>query len=37
MLATYAGWGMRICFVPNDEIDKEPEIEIREPEDEEDE
>jgi hypothetical protein len=32
-LVTFAGWGMRICFVPDDEIDKEPEIEIREPDD----
>ena len=31
MLSTFAGWGMRICFVPEDEITKEPEIEVREP------
>ena len=34
MLTTFSGWGMRICFVPEDEITKEPEIEVREPEDE---
>jgi len=33
MLATFAGWGMRLCFVPDDEIDREPEIEVREPDD----
>jgi hypothetical protein len=32
ILATYAGWGMRICFVPEDDINLEPKIEIREPE-----
>jgi hypothetical protein len=32
MLGTFAGWGMRICFVPEDEISKEQEIEVREPE-----
>jgi hypothetical protein len=31
-LTTYAGWGMRIVFVPDDELDEEPRIEIREPE-----
>jgi hypothetical protein len=31
MLATYSGWGMRIIFVPEDELEKEPIIEIREP------
>lgn len=34
LLNTYAGWGMRIVFVPDDEIDKPPRIEVREPEDE---
>lgn len=29
LLTTYAGWGMRIVFVPDDRIDEEPEIEIR--------
>ena len=27
-------WGMRICFVPDDELDREPEIEVREPDEE---
>lgn len=31
MLTTYAGWGMRIVFVPDDEIHEEPQIEVREP------
>ena len=31
LLRTYAGWGMRILFVPDDEIDKEPQVVIREP------
>lgn len=31
MLCTYAGWGMRIEFVPADDIDKRPELEVREP------
>lgn len=31
MLTTYAGWGMRICFVPEDEIDQEPRIEAQKP------
>lgn len=31
LLATYAGWGMRIVFVPEDELDEEPAIEVREP------
>lgn len=35
MLVTYAGWGMRICFVPDDELEREPDIEVREPDDEE--
>ena len=26
LLVTYAGWGMRIIFVPDDRIDEEPEI-----------
>lgn len=34
MLMTYAGWGMRICFVPDDELEREPDIEVREPDDE---
>jgi len=31
LLGTYAGWGMRIAFVPDDLIDEEPEVEVREP------
>jgi hypothetical protein len=34
VLRTYAGWGMRVCFVPEEDIGNEPEIEIREPTDE---
>ena len=34
LLTTYAGWGMRIIFVPDDRIYEEPEIEIRERDDE---
>ncbi len=30
LLTTHAGWGMRIVFVPDDELDEEPRIEIRE-------
>ncbi|MBL7062397.1 MAG: hypothetical protein ISS54_06655 [Dehalococcoidia bacterium] len=33
LLTTYAGWGMRIVFVPDDRTDEEPEIVIREPDD----
>ena len=32
MLCTYAGWGMRIVFVPEDEVDHSPKIAVREPE-----
>ncbi len=32
MLCVYAGWGMRIVFVSDDELDKEPKIVVREPE-----
>ena len=32
MLTTYAGWGMRIVFVPDDDLEKEPTIVIGEPE-----
>jgi len=28
LLTTYAGWGMRIVFVPEDQINEEPEIEV---------
>ncbi len=31
LLRTYSGWGMRITFVPEDRVDEEPEIEVREP------
>jgi len=33
LLTTYAGWGMRIVFVPDDEIHLDPAIEVREPDD----
>ncbi|MGD0076947.1 MAG: hypothetical protein ABSD31_21875 [Candidatus Binataceae bacterium] len=32
LLITYAGWGLRIVFVPDDELHKQPRIEVREPE-----
>ena len=32
MISTFGGWGMRIAFVPDDELHEEPEIEVREPE-----
>lgn len=31
MICTYAGWGMRIAFVPEDAIAETPIIEVREP------
>lgn len=31
MLCTYAGWGMRIVFVPDDELEQAPRIVVREP------
>jgi hypothetical protein len=31
MLCTYAGGGMRIVFVPDDELDQAPQIAVREP------
>jgi len=31
LLVTYAGWGMRLVFVPDDEIHMEPDIEVRDP------
>ncbi len=34
LLCTYAGWGMRLTFVPEDGIAGSPEIEVREPDDE---
>lgn len=33
LLRYYAGWGMRITFVPEDEVTEQPEIDVREPED----
>lgn len=36
MLTTCSGWGMRIVFVPDDELDRRPDIVIGEPEDSED-
>ncbi len=31
MLCTYAGWGMRIVFVPEDELSEPPRIDVWEP------
>lgn len=31
LLEAYAGWGMRITFLPVDEVTEEPEIEVRDP------
>ncbi len=31
VLSVFNGWGMRITMVPEDELDREPEIEVREP------
>jgi hypothetical protein len=31
LLTTYSGWGMRIVFVPDGEIEQMPRIEVREP------
>jgi hypothetical protein len=28
LLGTYAGWGMRIVFVPDDRLDEQPEVRI---------
>jgi len=33
LLSTYAGWGMRIAFVPDDALDVPPEIQLGDPED----
>jgi hypothetical protein len=33
MLCCYAGWGMRIVFVPDDELDQSPKIVIRDTDD----
>jgi hypothetical protein len=32
LICTYAGWGMRIVFVPDDELEREPKVVVREPE-----
>ncbi|MDX2170266.1 MAG: hypothetical protein SF182_24555 [Deltaproteobacteria bacterium] len=34
LICTYAGWGMRITFVPEDALCCEPQVELREPDDE---
>ncbi len=34
MLQVYAGWGMRLAFVEEDEVAYEPEIAVRDPDDE---
>ena len=31
MLSTYEGWGMRIEFTPDDETDRRPRLEVRDP------
>ena len=31
MLTTYAGWGMRIEFVPDDQLHRRPTLEVRQP------
>ena len=31
MLTTYSGWGMRIEFVPDDELHRRPALVVREP------
>ena len=31
MVGTFGGWGMRITFVPDDELQDEPVVEVREP------
>lgn len=31
ILRTYAGWGMRVTFVPHDRVDEEPAVEVRNP------
>jgi len=33
LLTTHSGWGMRIAFVPQEFVDEEPQIEVREPRD----
>jgi hypothetical protein len=36
LLTTYAGWGMRVVFVPDDQTHEQPDIEMRDPNDEKD-
>ena len=31
MVSTFGGWGMRIEFVPNDELHRRPKRRVREP------
>lgn len=31
LLTMHAGWGMRLCFVPADEVETRPRVEIRKP------
>jgi hypothetical protein len=31
LLASHEGWGMRIEFVPEDEVHRRPRLEVREP------
>jgi hypothetical protein len=31
MMTTYSGWGCRIIFVPDDEVHREPKVEVKEP------
>ena len=31
IVSTFGGWGMRIAFVPDDEVHDEPVVEVREP------
>ena len=31
LLRTHAGWGMRLAFVPNEMVEEEPEVQVREP------
>lgn len=31
MVGSFGGWGMRIVFVPDDEVHEEPVVEVREP------
>ena len=35
MLGTFGGWGMRIEFVPDDELHERPDLVVKEPEDDE--